>query len=416
MKSRKKLLSLIATAVASVGLGTWLIVAYAAGTATLTLSPSSGSHDIGTNFTVTVYENSTDQVNGVDAIMTYDQAKLQFVSIDTSTSGFDFAASATGGSGTVSISRASFAGAGFVTGSQVVGTVTFKALVGSGTTSINFSPTSNIASKSDSTNIWTGGTTGGTYTLTTPAAPVTPPTTTPTTPTTPSTGGSTSGSTSSGSTPSGSTKTTPKTAANSPNTAAQNANPAAPVPVTSDVTGNSGYFVAIKVLDSKGQVLGDATVTLEGQSTQTDSTGIASFFSVPAGKHTVKVASKSGNVTANVTVADGGISSNVQQFEVKVKKSSTTLILQLAAGLAVLGILAWGVIMAKKKGLFDKLTPHHSNSTFEGAAPAVTEEPDTTIAPPAEDSAPKVITPEKSSTISPTVITPTESIKEDPPK
>jgi hypothetical protein len=146
--------------------------AASAATGNLFLTPSTGSYNNGTTFTVTVHENA-DNVNVVTAKMTYEASKLSCEGVGGS-SAFpqNIAASCSGGNITISRYTASDANGNptTVSGDQVVGTVTFKALVGSGTTAVNFAAGSQIAS--NGSNVWNGGTTGGTYTLTTPA-PVT---------------------------------------------------------------------------------------------------------------------------------------------------------------------------------------------------------------------------------------------------
>ncbi len=182
-----------------------LIITHASGTATLSLSPASGSHDINTNFTVKVYENSgTEQVNAVQADLIYDQSKLQFVSVTNTGSPFNTCVHSSGGSGSVSTSCALLGSS--VTGSQLVSNITFKALVGSGSSSVNFASSSSVVRYSDATDIWDGNTSGGTYSFTTPAAP-TPPATTPP-----------SSSSSSHTTPSSSTTTSSSSSTPSPTT------------------------------------------------------------------------------------------------------------------------------------------------------------------------------------------------------
>lgn len=136
----------------------------AAGSASYSLSPSSGSHKKGTNFTVSITENSSDQINGVDAKLSYDSSKLQFVSASTNGSPFDFCTDKSGGNGRVSIVCVRLGSS--VSGSQPVGNVTFKVLGGSGSTSINFSSDSHIVAVAGSQDVWNGSTSGGTYSLT----------------------------------------------------------------------------------------------------------------------------------------------------------------------------------------------------------------------------------------------------------
>ena len=83
------------------GLGTYYITSsHAAGIGVLSLSPASGNVSLGSTVTVTINENSsTTAVNAVEADLTYDQTKLQYVSASTSTSPFTLNAANTGGSG-----------------------------------------------------------------------------------------------------------------------------------------------------------------------------------------------------------------------------------------------------------------------------------------------------------------------------
>jgi hypothetical protein len=160
--------------------------AVAAGSASFSLSPASGTHAQNTNFTVSVMENGSN-VNAVTAKLAFDASKLKCVSIGGSAA-FANTVVASCGNGTATISRyTAFDGDGnptTVSGNQSVGTVTFTAL-STGTASVSFAAGSQIASSGN--NIWDGGTNGGTYTITAPAA--TPaPTATPVVP-----GGGTSG-------------------------------------------------------------------------------------------------------------------------------------------------------------------------------------------------------------------------------
>jgi hypothetical protein len=104
-------------------------------TGTLYQSPATKSVNIGTSFTEDVRLTPNTTVDGVSATLSYDQTKLQFVSVDGGSSPFDLELGAqTGGSGTVTVSRGTL-GNGVSTDS-LVATVTFKALAGSGTSVI----------------------------------------------------------------------------------------------------------------------------------------------------------------------------------------------------------------------------------------------------------------------------------------
>lgn len=323
--------------------GAWLLRSgQAAGNATYTLSPSSGSYSINTEFTVTVYENSgSEPVNAVDVNLTYDQSKLQFVSLSTSGSPFTTCTNSTGGGGKVNIVCALLGGS--VTGNQKVGSVTFKALVGSGSSSVNFDPSSKIVRSTDNSDIWNGDTTGGNYTFTTPAAPP---------PAQPSPSSSPGPAPASSSTPSTNTPKTANTQTSSPsqNTPSQNTpdptDPAAPVPVNNTVATDSAYLVAIKVVNHDGKPVENAKVTLGEQTTTSDSTGIASFIKIPAGNHKVTVDAPSGKKTLSINVSSDKPAAEVQQFEVKLTsyKPLFDIIRNLGVGVGVLALVigvAW---------------------------------------------------------------------------
>lgn len=155
----------------------------AQGTNSMYVTPASGTYAVGANYTLSVRINTTDQVNAVTADLTY-SSNLQFVSIDGSGSAFAIDASSSGGSGTVSINRATITP---VSGDQLVAKVTFKALsAGNGTVTVANS--SQALSSSTNTNV-IAARNGGAYTLqgaSTPTPTPTTPSPSPATPTAPS--------------------------------------------------------------------------------------------------------------------------------------------------------------------------------------------------------------------------------------
>lgn len=163
--------------------GLWQGVVVAAGTATLSISPASGSVVQGNNLTVGIYEDSgTDQVNAVQANLSYPASQLSFVSIDASTSAFEINAEGSGGAGSVRIGRGTTTP---VSGKQLVAYVTFSATASSGTAAVTFASGSGVVRSSDS-SYETLTTVPGSYTLTAPTPPPStpPPSSTTTTPTT----------------------------------------------------------------------------------------------------------------------------------------------------------------------------------------------------------------------------------------
>src|SRR5580704_6444133 len=88
-QSYLKYITGLLTAVIVVGLGGLFNVGLAAGSATLYLTPSSGSYSVGQTLTVSVYTNTSgDTTNAVEADFSYSSSTLQFQSIDTSGSAF----------------------------------------------------------------------------------------------------------------------------------------------------------------------------------------------------------------------------------------------------------------------------------------------------------------------------------------
>lgn len=166
---------------------------FAASTDTMTLvntipSPFPSPVPLGSNFTVTIHENSlTDQINAVEAAITYDATKLQYVSsniaINTNFNGA--AVPPTGSCLLPSVSSGSIIfdcahngvnGVGFITGDQPIATVTFTAIA-TGSTSINFGASSSTQTATTPTTKIFPTTTGNTYTIadtTAPTAPATP--------------------------------------------------------------------------------------------------------------------------------------------------------------------------------------------------------------------------------------------------
>lgn len=182
IKDSRRSKIILAIAFAIIGVTALLFAKAASPTASLSLSPASGSHDINTTFTVSVYEDSgTAQVNAYDIGLVFDNTKLQYVSSDITGSPFKLApASPSLSGGTLAITGYLYPGdvpGDNVTGQKLIAKINFKVLAGSGSTNITFlKETPGPAAKSavylygadPATNIWNQVTTGGTYTLTTP--------------------------------------------------------------------------------------------------------------------------------------------------------------------------------------------------------------------------------------------------------
>lgn len=130
----------------------------------LTMTPATGSYTSGATIPVVVTENSgTELVNAVQAAITYDASRLQFVSI---TEGATFTTVAATDTGTAGIVRLARGAPTAVSGSRAVATVNFRVIGAAGSTSLSYnSAQSFIARSSDNTNVLATAA-GATYTVT----------------------------------------------------------------------------------------------------------------------------------------------------------------------------------------------------------------------------------------------------------
>lgn len=136
-----------------------------AASATLYLSPSSGSVANGDTISVGIRENSGSQaVNGVQANLTY-PASLFDVANVISSSAFSITAQNNYGNGSIQLGRGALPS---VSGDQLVATIVFKAKASSGTAGVSFAAGSQVAADDgNGTNILSG-TSGGNYSLAAP--------------------------------------------------------------------------------------------------------------------------------------------------------------------------------------------------------------------------------------------------------
>lgn len=127
------------------------------------VTPSVSNYANGATVTITLRLNSgANAINSMQANMSYDSSKLQYVSSNVSSSNLDTNLQNTGGSGALSIALAKLGGS--VTGDQLVSTLTFTAIA-TGSSSLSFTSGTGIAQASDSTNICDEKL-GGMYTIT----------------------------------------------------------------------------------------------------------------------------------------------------------------------------------------------------------------------------------------------------------
>lgn len=363
---------------------------FVSASASLYLSPASTSVNNGANLSVSVRVNTNgDSVNGVQANLTYPTDKLQFLSIDTSSSAFGLQAENSGGSGVVRIGRALNGGQTPINGDYLVAVVSFKALA-DGSAAVVFDSGSQVASAGQ--NIL-GTSTGGTYSINTPATP--PPTSTPPPASTNSTPNSSKTPTPTQSpTSNGSTSYTPKQGeklkitaievtdldfqqatitwqTNKPATSIVNysqqkalklsasdanlvtshkvkldSNTLLPGTVfffkVASATGDGervdgdignfrtkGYTVKIKVTDKVGKPLKGVRVVLysDPREEKTNESGIATFTDVSPEKHSVVIKTDGQTFTQEIDVKESANPSSVQSYSVKTQKAPDTSLL-----------------------------------------------------------------------------------------
>lgn len=135
----KSLVALVAVSVFAVVL---LLPNFVSAVGSLYLSSSASTLQNGQSVSVSVRLNPGTDVSGVEATVTYDQSKLQYVSTDANGSAFDVGLLSTGGGGTVRVERGKL---GIVNSDSLVTRVNFTALVGSGSTTVSVSGNASLS-------------------------------------------------------------------------------------------------------------------------------------------------------------------------------------------------------------------------------------------------------------------------------
>lgn len=143
-----KTLTLNTAVAAATIFGSLAGTAHAAGNANL--SVAGGSHSVGSTFSVPVYVNSADPFNVVTANTSYDGSQLQFLGSRCG-SAFGITADSSANSITCGVN-----GGGSVVGTQLVASISFKALAGSGSTAVSIAPGSGVYSANDNSDLWNG--------------------------------------------------------------------------------------------------------------------------------------------------------------------------------------------------------------------------------------------------------------------
>ncbi len=139
------------------------------GTASLHVTPSSGSYNKNSTIQLTVTESSSVPVASVEADFSYPAAQLDCLGVNTSTSAFATTYQNTCSGGTISIARG--VQGTTISGSHIVAVISFKVLSGSGNGSITVADTSEIddASVNNACDAsCAGGNVIATYAFTTP--------------------------------------------------------------------------------------------------------------------------------------------------------------------------------------------------------------------------------------------------------
>jgi hypothetical protein len=180
VQSPFQMVALAAIVLGFVGLGYAVVHIFAAtaGSASLYLTPATGTYNTGQSISVQVYVNTGgDKANAVEADFSYPSSKLKFVSVDGTGSAFGIDAASSGANGTVKIARGAttaVSGTGLL-----VSTVNFS-VQAAGTAALSFLNSSAVVRSTDNMNIL-ASTTGANYTLKVAGATPTPtPTPTPT--------------------------------------------------------------------------------------------------------------------------------------------------------------------------------------------------------------------------------------------
>ena len=150
----KKIINILLVIAMMIGLNVTPVLVHAAG-ASISLTANKATVGNGGSLIVAIYMNGGGTgVNAVEADLSYPASKLQYVGFSAAGSAFEIAASSSGGGGTASIARGTTSN---VTGSGLVGTVTFLALSGTGSASISVGGSSSLVSDGNAVAFSPGG-------------------------------------------------------------------------------------------------------------------------------------------------------------------------------------------------------------------------------------------------------------------
>lgn len=329
--------------------GTWFPgMALAAGSASFSLSPTSGSYAPGATVTVSVYEDGSN-VGSATVNLSYNASLLQCEG-DSIGSAFSvyLPSIETCSGGAANLSAASSAA---LNGSELFATVTFKTLA-AGSASVSVAAGSGagatqIVDDTSDANVWDGGTPAATFTVSNPTAP-------------PSGGGSSDGTSSpsgsAGSSKAGGTTSKPASTSTPAPPAPTSTTPTTPVPASTTqpptqtrpaVTATAALTVT--VLDTNGKPVRNAKVVLGGTtSAYTNAQGTVRFTGINSGAHSVTITASGKKATAStVTLAPG----EDKDVSLRLANSTSSLVLSVfyvVVGLIVLGGGGFGYLKLSK--------------------------------------------------------------------
>lgn len=349
---------------------------HAAGTASFTMSPLSGTYKTGDTINIVLSENSgSTEINVVHVELSYDAAKLEYKSTSAASSPFDFSAEQSGGSGKVVLTRGVSAG-GKVTGTQTIASVSFLVLASTGNGSISLGSASEINSFADASNVWNGAAISTNYVFQASST------------TGGNNGGSSGGSKpASGETtnkPSGSSGA-PKQTTVTPTTTVPDAQPVA-VAAPELNQGDKKYLVSISVENELGKKLSGVTVKLGDKTAVTNKLGEAEFINITAGKYTLTAKG-----TKKDIVVEEGNTATVQTFSITVKELNAIIKFILRWGWIplLLAVLTAVFVVLKRRAKMKLYNEHHiapemtqytSNNVRENKSDD-TQDPPTIITP-----------------------------------
>ena len=338
------------------------VPASAAGSATFQITPASGSYNVGDEIKATVSITANDDdINAVQALVSYDSTSVSFQSI--SVAGSDFSETAPSGDrgDYVEVTRYLANGASVRGSDKKVATIVFRATAESASSSLSIRDGSGIAS--NSVNKWNESPSAVSYVITKKDIPQ------------PAAAEENSQQPSE-QTPQQNDTVAPVKSHGTPANEPVQANAYIPraesvalqtaaLPQVNENADEEGYLVAVKVINENGDALEDVTVSIDkDRDAKTDISGIASFIGVKAGEHEF---SAEGSVVYG-TVSES-VLGDVQQFVITASDDaaalgiSQTAIRVLAVSSLVL-LATIGGVMLYQQGVFNRFaTSTHASGS-----------------------------------------------------